>query len=82
MSNLPSIDGFRLIRILRKAGFEVVRIRGSHHFLRHVDGRATVIPAHAKETIGMVSSIRFSKIVNCPFISFSKSSNADICPHA
>lgn len=53
MSNLPSIDGFRLIQILRKAGFEVVRIRGSHHFLRHVDGRATVIPAHAKETIGI-----------------------------
>lgn len=52
MSNLPSIDGLRLIRILRKLGFEVVRIKGSHHFLRHDDGRATVIPVHAKETIG------------------------------
>ena len=53
MSNLPSIDGLRLIRILRKLGFEVVRIKGSHHFLRHDDGRTTVVPIHAKETIGI-----------------------------
>jgi len=53
MSNLPSIDGLMLIRILRKLGFEVIRIRGSHHFLRHEDGRATVVPVHAKETIGV-----------------------------
>ena len=53
MSSLPSIDGLRLIRVLRKLGFEVVRIKGSHHFLRHEDGRATVVPVHAKETIGV-----------------------------
>ena len=34
---------------LRKAGFEVAR---SHHFLRHPDGRGTVVPVHAGETIG------------------------------
>ena len=27
-------------------------IKGSHHFLKHDDGRATVVPAHGKETIG------------------------------
>jgi predicted RNA binding protein YcfA (HicA-like mRNA interferase family) len=37
---------------LRKLGFEVARIRGSHHFLRHRDGRGTVVPVHAGETIG------------------------------
>ena len=37
---------------LRKAGFEVARIKGSHHFLRHADGRASVVPVHAGETIG------------------------------
>jgi len=37
---------------LRKAGFEVARIKGSHHFLRHSDGRGTVVPVHAGETIG------------------------------
>ncbi len=53
MSNLPSIDGRKIIKVLRKAGFEVIRIKGSHHFLRHSDGRATVIPVHRKENIGI-----------------------------
>ena len=26
--------------------------RGSHHFLRHADGRGTVVPVHGGETIG------------------------------
>jgi predicted RNA binding protein YcfA (HicA-like mRNA interferase family) len=37
---------------LRKAGFEIARIKGSHHFLRHADGRSTVVPVHAGERIG------------------------------
>ena len=53
MSNLPSITGGRFIKVLRKTGFEVIRIKGSHHYLRHTDGRATVIPVHSKETIGI-----------------------------
>jgi predicted RNA binding protein YcfA (HicA-like mRNA interferase family) len=30
----------------------VVRSKGSHHFLRHSDGRTTVVPVHSGETIG------------------------------
>jgi predicted RNA binding protein YcfA (HicA-like mRNA interferase family) len=52
MSTFPSITGILLIRALRKLGFEVIRIKGSHHFLQHPDGRATVIPVHRGETIG------------------------------
>jgi predicted RNA binding protein YcfA (HicA-like mRNA interferase family) len=32
--------------------FEVIRIKGSHHFLQHQDGRCTVVPLHRGETIG------------------------------
>ncbi|HOX56744.1 MAG TPA: type II toxin-antitoxin system HicA family toxin [Candidatus Paceibacterota bacterium] len=46
------VRGRELIRALQKAGFALVRIKGSHHFLRHADGRATVVPVHAGETIG------------------------------
>ena len=53
MSNLKSYNGKELISILRKAGFEVIRIRGSHHYLRHGDGRSTVIPIHSGEDIGI-----------------------------
>jgi len=41
-----------LIRLLEQKGFVVQRIRGSHHSLRHPDGRHTVVPVHAGETIG------------------------------
>ena len=52
MTVLPGVTGKELVGALRKAGFEVVRIKGSHHFLRHVDGRTTVVSVHAGETIG------------------------------
>ena len=52
MSKFPSITGSQLIKTLRKLGFEVIRTKGSHHFLRHPDGRGTVIPVHRGEAIG------------------------------
>lgn len=52
MTRLPRIAGRQLIKALRKVGFEVIRTRGSHHFLRHADGRVTVVPVHAGEAIG------------------------------
>ncbi len=52
MTNLPSLNGRRILKVLHRFGFEVIRIRGSHHFVRHSDGRATVIPVHGNETIG------------------------------
>ena len=52
MSDLPAIKGQRLIKALKKIGFEVARSKGSHNFLQHSDGRCTVVPVHAGETIG------------------------------
>ena len=34
-------------------GFEVIRIKGSHYFLRHLDGRCTVVPVYAGEMLGI-----------------------------
>jgi predicted RNA binding protein YcfA (HicA-like mRNA interferase family) len=53
MSNLPAVSGKELIKILWKQGFSTVRSRGSHHFLRHPDGRTTTVPVHSNETIGI-----------------------------
>jgi len=39
MTALPSVRGKDLVAAMKKAGFEVVRVKGSHHFLRHQDGR-------------------------------------------
>lgn len=52
MSRAPRVTGPELIAGLTKAGFRVLRVKGSHHFLRHDDGRSTVVPAHSGETIG------------------------------
>jgi predicted RNA binding protein YcfA (HicA-like mRNA interferase family) len=52
VSDFPSLSGEGLIRALRKQGFVSIRVRGSHHFLRHPDGRRTVVPVHRGEMIG------------------------------
>jgi predicted RNA binding protein YcfA (HicA-like mRNA interferase family) len=60
-----------VVAALRKAGFEVARIKGSHHFLRHPDGRGTVVPVHAGETIGpglLAAILRDCEIERSDFI--------------
>jgi predicted RNA binding protein YcfA (HicA-like mRNA interferase family) len=52
MSKLPALTGKEIVSLLKKAGFAIERQRGSHIFLRHLDGRATVVPVHSGETIG------------------------------
>ena len=52
MTAWPSITGKELIAALKRAGFEIARVKGSHYFLRHDDGRTTVVPMHSGETIG------------------------------
>jgi predicted RNA binding protein YcfA (HicA-like mRNA interferase family) len=52
MSKFPSVTGKQMVAALKKSGFAAVRQKGSHVFLRHPDGRATVVPAHTGETIG------------------------------
>lgn len=52
MGRLPRITGKQLIRALGEAEFFVTRIKGSHHFLKHADGRCTVVPVHSGEIIG------------------------------
>jgi predicted RNA binding protein YcfA (HicA-like mRNA interferase family) len=71
MTRLPRLTGRDVIAALKKAGFEVVRIRGSHHRLRHVDGRVTTVPVHSGETIGpglMASILRDIEMTRAEFL--------------
>ena len=52
MSKLPRLTAGEIIRRLQRAGFVVVRVRGSHHRLTHPDGRSTTVPVHGAEIIG------------------------------
>ncbi len=52
MPKFPRLTGPQVIAALQRAGFKVLRIKGSHHFLNHSDGRCTVVPVHRGEIIG------------------------------
>lgn len=45
------MSGKAFLKLLTKIGFEEVRINGSHHRLKHPDGRVTTIPVHANEDL-------------------------------
>ena len=53
MSKLPRLTGRELIAALRKAGFDVVRVRGGHYMLRNAEGRTATVPVHGNEIIGI-----------------------------
>jgi len=46
MSAVPAVPGIKVVKALERAGFEVTRISGSHHVMRHPDGRTVPVPVH------------------------------------
>jgi predicted RNA binding protein YcfA (HicA-like mRNA interferase family) len=48
---LPAITGARLVKALQATGFILTATRGSHHRLKHPDGRATTVPVHAGKDV-------------------------------
>ena len=53
MSTFSALSGKKLVKVLKGFGFEVTRVKGSHNFLQHSDGRCTTVPVHSNETIGI-----------------------------
>jgi predicted RNA binding protein YcfA (HicA-like mRNA interferase family) len=48
MAHLPQIKPNKLIKLIQKHGFIIVRQSGSHVILKHSDGRYTTVPYHNK----------------------------------
>jgi predicted RNA binding protein YcfA (HicA-like mRNA interferase family) len=46
MPPVPVVRGERIVKALERAGFKIARISGSHHVMRHPDGRGTTVPVH------------------------------------
>ncbi|PIS14185.1 hypothetical protein COT65_00090 [Candidatus Shapirobacteria bacterium CG09_land_8_20_14_0_10_47_13] len=58
MTKLPQIQPLKLIKALRKMGFEIKRKRGSHFRLVHADGRKATVAVHNRPiSKGTLSSI-------------------------
>lgn len=53
MPNIPIVNGVKLIKVLRKKGFLLNRIKGSHHILIHPKKQITIsVPVHKGKTLG------------------------------
>ncbi|MDA8070067.1 MAG: type II toxin-antitoxin system HicA family toxin [Actinomycetota bacterium] len=49
---LPALSGGKVVKALERAGFAVARVSGSHHVLRHPDGRVVVVPVQPARLAG------------------------------
>lgn len=69
--SLKPLPARKVIAILVKIGFKVVRQRGSHAVLKHSDGRITVVPVHPEEKIGrglLLKIIKDAKLTKEQFL--------------
>lgn len=61
MTKVPVVKGADVVKALRRAGFEVVRVKGSHHRMVHAiePWRATTVPVHGNTDVpkGMLRDI-------------------------
>jgi len=48
---LPVISGKELVALLEKSGFDIIRVKGSHHRMKHADGRITTVPVHKNDPL-------------------------------
>jgi predicted RNA binding protein YcfA (HicA-like mRNA interferase family) len=53
------ISGKELLRVLQKLGFVITRVRGSHHILKHENGKKITVPVHKNDDLprGLLSKI-------------------------
>ena len=50
MGEIPQVSGARVVRALNRTGWELARVQGSHHVLKHPKrpGFRVVIPVHSQ----------------------------------
>jgi predicted RNA binding protein YcfA (HicA-like mRNA interferase family) len=50
VGKIPRISGREMVRFLEREGFQLLRVRGSHHFLEKGELR-TSVPVHANRQL-------------------------------
>lgn len=46
---LKPLSANKVIKVLDKLGFKIIRKKGSHVILKHPDGRVIIVPVHKGE---------------------------------
>ena len=73
MTRLKPLPSRKVVKILEKLGFKRIRQKGSHLFLRHPDGRTTLVPIHENDELGpglLKEIIKDCKLTRKEFLSF------------
>ena len=74
MSELPILSGKEIIKVLSKAGYYIVRQRGSHIRLRCVDKKSITVPNYKSIDRSLLRKIfRDAQISDEEFLKFYKS---------
>ena len=55
------MNGKEIIRILKSLGWELKTVSGSHHQMRHGDGRKVSIPVHGAHDLKIKTVISIEK---------------------
>ncbi|OGI57443.1 hypothetical protein A3B85_01045 [Candidatus Nomurabacteria bacterium RIFCSPHIGHO2_02_FULL_37_13] len=67
MPKLPNVKGKQLLKILQRIGYALDHTQGSHHVLRHSNGKKITIPIHRNKEIpkgtllGILTDLDISK---------------------
>ncbi|MFW8601591.1 type II toxin-antitoxin system HicA family toxin [Desulfobacterota bacterium M19] len=72
MTNWPTLKSSDITNGLKKAGFQLVRQKGSYAKFKHEDSRATTVPIHAGQDIGRGLLKKILRDIEMSFEEFRK----------
>ncbi len=52
MTELQPVKPEKLLRVLKRLGYVLVHVKGSHHIFKNTEGKRIAIPIHAGKLIG------------------------------
>lgn len=64
MPPVRAVRGGQLVKALEKAGLTTARVSGSHHVLRHPDGRTVAVPVHPGRDVPPGTLRNILRIIN------------------
>lgn len=67
----PPVSGKELLTIVKKLGFEVIRKKGSHHFVQK-EKTTTIIPIHNNRALGEGLVLKILKDIDLSKKEFQK----------
>ena len=70
--DLPILKPKKIISVLKKLGFSVIKTRNNHKLLMHQDLRRTIIPLHKNRPISPILLDRILKDISVGIAEFSK----------